>query len=83
MSESFWSKYSPRKPQVEPAVYSIPQIAALLGINLPRAYELARQDGFPAIRISNRRIVVPRAAFERWLEQAAFDRQSCGAAEGQ
>jgi excisionase family DNA binding protein len=73
----------PRKPKIEPAVYSVPEIAALLDINLPKAYELARQPGFPAIQISNRRIVVPKAAFERWLEQAAFNKQSCGAAENQ
>ena len=69
-----------RKPKIEPGVYDIPFIASYLNINLIRAYELARQPGFPAIRIG-RRIVVPKAAFERWLEQAAFDKQSCGAAE--
>ncbi len=69
-----------RKLKIEPGVYDIPFIASYLNINLIRAYELARQPGFPAIRIG-RRIVVPKAAFERWLEQAAFDKQSCGAAE--
>ncbi len=73
----------PRKPKIEPAVYSVPEIAALLDINLPKAYELTRQPGFPAIQISNRRIVVPKAAFERWLEQAAFNKQSYDTAENQ
>jgi excisionase family DNA binding protein len=65
----------PRKPKIEPAVYSVPEVAALLEINLPKAYELARQPGFPAIRIG-RRIVVPKEAFHRWLEQVALDKQS-------
>ena len=70
----------PRKPKIEPAVYSVPEVAALLEINLPKAYELARQEGFPAFRIG-RRIVVPKAAFHRWLEQAALDKQSYDTAE--
>jgi len=37
-----------------------------------KAYELARRKDFPAIRIG-RRIVIPKAAFERWLEQAALE----------
>lgn len=66
-----------RKPDLEPAVYEVPEIAALLKINLAKAYELARRKDFPAIRIG-RRIVIPKAAFERWL-----DNQSCGNLEGQ
>ena len=71
-----------RKAEIEPAVYNVSEIAALLGVNLIKAYELARQEGFPAIRIG-RRIVVPKVALERWLEQAAFDKQSYNMAEGQ
>jgi excisionase family DNA binding protein len=65
-------------PNIERAVYTVPEVAALLGINLPKAYELARQEGFPAIRIG-RRIIVPKAALERWLEQAALNKgvQEC------
>ncbi|HSV31728.1 MAG TPA: helix-turn-helix domain-containing protein [Atribacteraceae bacterium] len=63
-----------RKAKMEAAVYNIPEVAALLDVNLIRAYELARQHGFPSIRISEKRIVVPRAAFHRWLETAAHDR---------
>lgn len=66
-----------RKPNLEPAVYEVPEIASLLKINLVKAYELARRKDFPAIRIG-RRIVIPKAAFERWL-----DTQSCETSEGQ
>ncbi len=72
-----------RKPEMEPKVYTVPEVAALLGINLPRAYELTRQPGFPAIRVSRRRIIIPKEAFHRWLEQAALDKQSYDTAENQ
>jgi|CZCA01.1.fsa_nt_gi excisionase family DNA binding protein len=71
-----------RKPEMDKAVYNVYEVAALLGINLPKAYELARQEGFPAIRIG-RRIVVPKEAFHRWLEQVALDKQSYDTAENQ
>ena len=37
-----------------------------LGKNL--AYELVRTPGFPSIKIG-KKIIVPRAGLERWLEQ--------------
>ena len=58
------------KPRVEKAVYNVPEIAALLDIHLPKAYELARSEKFPSIRIG-KRIVIPKVAFERWLEEAS------------
>lgn len=72
----------PRKPKMEPAVLNVAQFAALMDINLPRAYEIVKTPGFPAIRIG-KRIVIPKAAFERWLEQAALGKQSYGAAGNQ
>lgn len=65
-------KYS---PNLEPVVYTVPEVANLPGINKATAYELARRDDFPAVRIG-RRIVVPKVAFQRWLEEKAFDKQS-------
>lgn len=55
--------------------YSVPEAAQLLGINYVKMYELAKRADFPAIRIG-RRIVIPKTAFERWLEETAFDKQS-------
>ena len=55
-----------RKPRIDKAVYNIPEIAAQMDINIPKAYELARQPGFPSIRIG-RRIVVPKEAFHSLL----------------
>ncbi|HHY12247.1 MAG TPA: helix-turn-helix domain-containing protein [Firmicutes bacterium] len=59
-----------RKPDIEPVVYNIPEIASMLDIHLIGAYELAKRKGFPSVRIG-RRIVVPKEAFHRWLEGEA------------
>lgn len=51
---------------------SVDEMAAMLGISRPVAYELAKREGFPAVRVSERRIIVPVEALKRWLnEQAA------------
>lgn len=55
-----------RKP--EPVVYDVPEIAVLLNINRITAYQLAKKEGFPAVRIG-RRIIVPKQAFHRWLDR--------------
>lgn len=47
---------------------TIPEAARLLGISRAAAYEGVRRSEIPAVRIG-RRLLVPRAAFERWLEQ--------------
>lgn len=51
----------------EKVAYSIHEVAAVLGISVPVAYELARRPGFPAIRVSERRIIVPARALEAWM----------------
>ena len=51
-----------------------PELAKVLGICKPRAYELMKRKGFPSIQISERRFIVPRAALDKWLlEQAGQD----------
>ena len=41
-----------------PLMLSVPEMAAALGISRAGAYELARSEGFPALRIGTR-IVIP------------------------
>lgn len=50
--------------------FTVPEVADMLGINRIKAYELAKREDFPAVRIG-RRIVVPKEAFHRWLEGEA------------
>lgn len=49
---------------------SIPEVARILGISRNLAYELAKQGKIPALRLSVRRLVVPKDALERMLAQA-------------
>jgi excisionase family DNA binding protein len=70
------------KQEIERAVYTVREISIMLNRNLPATYELMKRKDFPSIRLG-RRIVVPKAAFHRWLEQAALDKKSYDTAENQ
>ena len=50
-----------------PLMLSVPEVAAVLGISRASAYELARSDGFPALKIGSR-IVVPKEKFIEWID---------------
>jgi excisionase family DNA binding protein len=52
-------------------VMSVTEAAELLGISRALAYELARSQRLPAVRLG-RRLVVPQKALLHWLEH------SCG-----
>ncbi len=51
--------------------YTVLEMAEVLGISRPTAYELVKRKGFPAIRISDRRIVIPVDALNKWLNDPA------------
>lgn len=58
---------------MEKMTYSVDEMAAAVGISRPKAYELANSEGFPIIRVG-RRIRIPVAALEQWLEAQAAER---------
>ena len=51
---------------MEKATLSVQELAAQLGISLPKAYELVKQPGFPVLKIGTR-ILIPVDAFREWL----------------
>lgn len=53
----------------EKLVYSVDEVAKILAISRPVAYELTKKPGFPAVRVSPRRIVIPKSGLEKWLAQ--------------
>lgn len=53
----------------ERLVYTIPEASELLGISHIHGYLMAKRGELPTIRLG-RRIVVPKAAFEKFLENA-------------
>jgi excisionase family DNA binding protein len=46
---------------------SVSEVAKLLGVSPGRAYQLLSSQAIPCIRLSPRRIRVPRAALEQWI----------------
>lgn len=53
-----------------PQVYTVRQVAALLGLNVGMTYELVRRGEIPAKRLG-RRWLVPRESFHAWLVDMA------------
>ena len=58
----------PTKGNHERLCLSVPEVAHLLGISRGLAYELARCGKLPVVRFG-RRLLVPRGALERMLNQ--------------
>ena len=54
----------------EKVAVSVKEMASMLGISVVRAYDLTKRKGFPAIRVSERRIIIPVEALNRWLAEA-------------
>ena len=53
-----------------PLMLSVLDMAAVLGISRAGAYELARTEGFPALKISTR-IVIPKDKLKEWVDKNA------------
>ena len=54
-----------------PVTLNVEDVAAVLGISRKVAYGLAKQKGFPAVRVGERRLVIPRDRFLQWLDEQA------------
>lgn len=51
----------------EKATYSVNECAEILGISAPSLYKLIHEiSSFPVLRVG-KRILIPKAAFENWL----------------
>lgn len=53
----------------ERVVFTVPEVAKMLGISRNQGYELARIGRIPTIRLG-KRLLVPKVAFERMMEEA-------------
>ena len=54
----------------ERLVYSVREACALLGLSKNSVYARIREGVIPSIRVGAR-LLIPRIAFERWLESAS------------
>ena len=57
-----------RKTEVtmDKTTMSVQELAAEMGISLPKAYELVKEPDFPIIRVGTR-ILIPTEAYKEWL----------------
>lgn len=51
-----------------PIILGVDDVQKILRISRATAYRLMNRPGFPARRVGDRRIVIPRDAFRKWLE---------------
>ena len=57
-----------------PLFLSVMDVAKLLGISRASAYELAREENFPKLKIVQGRTIIPRDKLLEWLdEQTRYD----------
>lgn len=66
------------KKALQSRVYVPEDLMPLLRIGRCTAYNLVNQRSFPTVRVG-RRILIPRDAFERWLEaqtEGAFSQEA-------
>ena len=59
---------------MEKTTMSVQELSAQLGISLPKAYALAKSEGFPSVRIGTR-ILIPVDAFREWLVIASNNKE--------
>ena len=57
--------------QVERLVMTVDEVAEALGISRATAYTLANTGRLPVIRISDRRLIIPRKALDELLASAS------------
>ena len=55
---------------MEKLTVTVDELAKIVGVSRPTAYELIHKEGFPTVRIG-RRIVIPLDSLKRWLEEQA------------
>lgn len=51
-----------------PLTLTVPEVGGVLGLSRAKAYDLARSEGFPSMRIGTR-ILVPRDKLIRWIDK--------------
>lgn len=50
-----------------PAILQAKHLAEVMGISIPKVYELMNDKDFPSVKVGKKRIIVPKDAFVSWL----------------
>jgi|TARA_Y100000310_G_scaffold281082_1_gene301299 excisionase family DNA binding protein len=65
-----WEVVRMATKESERLTYTVEEAGELLGISRATAYQLAREGRLPVIRISDRRLIIPKVALQRLLSEA-------------
>lgn len=58
---------------MEKTTMNVQELAAQMGISLPKAYKLVKEPGFPVIHVGNR-ILIPVEAYKEWLLKSSIQK---------
>lgn len=53
----------------EGPLMAVKDSAKLIGVSTRTMHTMTKEPGFPIIRVSERRVAIPRGALLRWLEE--------------
>lgn len=56
----------------ESLVYTVSEVARMLRVSLSVAYECIHTNIIPHLMLGKKRIVIPKVAFHKWLEQSPW-----------
>lgn len=56
-----------------PVTLTVSDVADVQGISLAGAYDLVREDDFPAFKVRNR-ILIPKAKFLAWIDRKSSEK---------
>lgn len=59
-------------PITQKLAISVEEMAQMLSVSRPVAYDLTRQEGFPCFRLG-KRVLVNVAGLQRWLDEQTKD----------
>lgn len=58
---------------MEKLTYTVAEMATVLGISKPTAYDLTERQDFPVLFVGRKKLI-PIAAFETWVQKTAWAR---------
>ena len=50
---------------------NVKEMADMLNISIPTAYQLTERDDFPCVRVSEKRKIIPLKGLQTWLDKQA------------
>lgn len=55
------------KAELERKTYTVPEAAQIIGVCSKLAYQMVTAGRLPCVRISDKKVVIPKVALEKWL----------------